>query len=63
MPKKGALKMLVDLSLISVGLWIAIPVCCSVYPQYSRIELSELENDIREKVDPKHSHLLYNKGL
>ena len=35
MPKGGPLKMMVDLGLISIGLWISIPICCSVYPQYS----------------------------
>jgi hypothetical protein len=63
-PKKaGAFKMIVDLTLISIGLWIAIPVCCSIYPQYSKISIKDLEEDVRTKVNPKHDHLLYNKGL
>jgi hypothetical protein len=64
MPKgPGAFKMLVDLALISVGLYIAIPVCCAVYPQYSRIEIKDLDEDLRKTLDPKLDHLVYNKGL
>lgn len=55
--------MLVDLALISVGLYIAIPVCCAVYPQYSRIEIKDLDEDLRKTIDPKLDHLVYNKGL
>lgn len=55
--------MLVDLALISVGLYIAIPVCAAVYPQYSRIEIKDLDEDLRKTIDPKLDHLVYNKGL
>ena len=55
--------MLVDLALISVGLYIAIPVCAAVYPQYSRIEVKDLDEDLRKTIDPKLDHLVYNKGL
>lgn len=63
MPKAGAPKLIADLALITFGLWIAMPVCCAVYPQYSQIKLDQLEDDIRKQVSPKHQYLLYNKGI
>jgi hypothetical protein len=37
LPKAGPLKLITDLALISVGLAVAVPIGCSIYPQYSSI--------------------------
>jgi hypothetical protein len=49
--------------MVGCGLVIAMPTCCAVYPQYSSISISDLEEEVKSKVNPKYKHLLYNKGI
>ena len=62
LPKAGPLKLATDLALISVGLTIAVPICCALYPQYSSIKVDALEPELKELLKVK-SYVLYNKGL
>jgi hypothetical protein len=63
MPKGKFMRLITDLTFISLGLWWAVPVAAAVYPQYPAIDVSNLESDIQEKVGNKHKFLLYNKGI
>lgn len=35
LPKTGPVKFVFDLAFIATGLWIAMPVCCGLFEQYS----------------------------
>lgn len=63
MPKSGPLAFMTNLAFISTGLWLALPVCGSLYPQYSPIAVDKLEPEIREQLGSKYKHLVYNKGV
>ena len=64
MPTRNPLKMLVDLSIVGLGLAIAIPVCCSVYPQMSSIEVCNVEEELQMSIKERNlTFLHYNKGL
>ncbi len=63
MPKGGPMKSIAEISFIAFGLWIAVPINCSVFPQMSQIRVQDLEEDVRKNVSSKHSYLVYNKGL
>jgi len=48
---------------VAVGLAVSMPVCCAVFPQTCRIRVDSLEPEIRDKVDGRAVHLLFNKGI
>ena len=49
---------------VALGLYIAMPVNCALFPQFSKIAVSQLEPEIQEKARAKNlTHLIYNKGL
>ena len=57
------MRFVADLSFITLGLWVAVPIAAAVYPQYPTIEVSRLEKEIQDKVGSTHKVLLYNKGI
>ena len=65
MPKSlGVTKVLLESLGVALGLYIAMPINCALFPQISRIAVSDLEPEIREKAMAKHlTYLSYNKGL
>ena len=63
LPKAGPVRFIADLSFFGIGLWIAMPVCCGLYPQYSKIMANELEEDVRAKLRADQQYLLFNKGV
>ena len=65
MPKpKTPLGTFVEVLGVALGLGIAMPVNCALYPQTSEIEVSKLEPEIQEAAKAKGlSVLQYNKGL
>ena len=65
MPKpKTPLGTFVEVLGVALGLGIAMPVNCALYPQTSEIEVSKLEPEIQEAAKAKGLSVLhYNKGL
>ena len=65
MPKQlGVTKVILESLGVALGLYIAMPVNCALFPQFSTIEVSKLEPEIQEKAKAKSvTHLVYNKGL
>ena len=49
---------------VALGLYIAMPVNCALFPQFSKIAVNQLEPEIQEKARANNlTHLIYNKGL
>ena len=63
LPKNKVLRFFTDLSFITFGLWLAVPVNGCLYPQYSPIGVDKLEPEIKERCGTKFTHLVYNKGV
>lgn len=63
MPKSGPLKRVVDVAAVGLGLWMAMPLCCGYFPQYEKIKLDDLEEDVRKNVTTDQNFLVYNKGV
>ena len=65
MPRQmGVTRLMLESIGIGAGLYISMPLNCALYPQMSRIAVSELEPEIAEQARARHlTHLLYNKGL
>jgi hypothetical protein len=63
-PKRNPMKTAVEMSVIILGLTLAMPVCCGVFPQMSSVAVCDLEEEIQSSIkDRKLTHLVYNKGL
>ena len=62
-PNNKYLRLFTEISFITFGLWVAVPVNGCLYPQYSPISVDELEPEIRERIGSKYTHLVYNKGV
>ena len=63
MPKGGPLAQLFNLAFIGTGLWIAMPICAGFYRNNEHILKEDLEEDIRAKMKPHQTYLIYNKGV
>ena len=65
MPKNvGVTRILLESLGVALGLYIAMPINCALFPQMSRIAVSDLEPEIQEKAKArKLTYLAYNKGL
>ena len=65
MPKaRTPLGMLAEAVGVTIGCYIAIPLNCSIYPQFRDIEVSKLEPEIQEAARTKGIKVLqYNKGM
>jgi len=65
LPKTGhPIRMFTEVIGLSIGLWIAMPMNCAFFTQYSPISIDKLEPELREKAKAKGlTHLIYNKGL
>ena len=65
MPKNmGVSRVLVESACVAVGLYIAMPVNCALFPQTSRIKVSACEAEIQERAKALQlTELVYNKGL
>ncbi len=65
MPKNvGVTRILLESLGVALGLYIAMPINCALFPQMSRIAVSDLEPEIQEKAKArKLTYLTYNKGL
>ena len=54
--------------LTGLCLSLSTPLCCALFPQTSRLEITDLENDLFQKwkdMEKKEddTYVLYNKGL
>ena len=65
MPKTmGLSRVIVESACVGIGLYIAMPVNCALFPQTSRIKVSECEAEIQERAKALQlTELVYNKGL
>ena len=65
MPKTmGVTRLLLESLSVGLGLYIAMPVNCALFPQMSRIKVAECENEIQERAKALQlDDLIYNKGL
>jgi hypothetical protein len=64
MPKRNPMKTLVDISMVTIGLTLAMPVCCGIYPQISSVQVCDLEEEIQASIKSRNlTYLHYNKGL
>lgn len=65
LPKKmGPARIAIETFGITCGLYIAMPINCALFPQMSKIAVSELEPEIQERAKARQlTHLIYNKGL
>ena len=62
--KMGPTRVLLEAMGVALGLYIAMPVNCALFPQFSKIAVSQLEPEIQEKARARNlTHLIYNKGL
>lgn len=65
-PKSRVPKTILELTVISVALYLALPVSVSLFPQRGEILASEIEEEFRDRKNSK-GHLIskyyYNKGL
>jgi hypothetical protein len=64
-PTSGILfKNSIEVFNVAVGLVIAMPLNCAVFPQFSKIYVDKLEKDLQEKIKGKgYKYLIFNKGL
>jgi hypothetical protein len=65
LPRTGSkVRILTEIIGVGTGLYIAMGVNCSIYPQFVAIDVSKLEPDIRAKAEAKGIKTLYfNKGI
>lgn len=65
MPKKmNFTRVMLEVLGVSLGLYVAMPLNCAMFPQNERIAVSELEPEIQEKAKAQNVQwLTYNKGL
>jgi hypothetical protein len=46
-PQRNPMKTVADLGVITLGLTLAMPVCCGVFPQMSKVAVCDLEEEIQ----------------
>lgn len=65
MPKRmGVMRLLLESIGVALGLYISMPINCALFPQMSKIAVSELEPEVAERARARDlTHLIYNKGL
>ena len=65
MPKSlGVTRILLESLGVALGLYISMPINCALFPQMSRIAVSDLEPEIQAKAKARNlTYLTYNKGL
>lgn len=66
MPKSRGPKTIVDLSVISFALWIALPISVSLFPPRGQAKNTEIEAEFREMRNSRGelvTSFYYNKGL
>lgn len=62
MPKRKAPKLVIELALCGVGLYLGLLMAISCFPQQGTLARSALEPEIVAKMK-EDTHVSYNKGL
>ena len=65
-PKAKALKTVLELTVISLSLWIALPLSVSLFPQRGEIPAAEIEPEFANRANSRGelvTKYYYNKGL
>ena len=63
-PVGSKMKIVTEVTGVAIGLYIAMGVNCSIYPQFVPINVNKLEPEIRDKALAKGINTLYfNKGM
>jgi len=65
-PKSRAPRTVLELVVISLALWTALPVSVSLFPQRGEINANEIEDEFRDRRNAKGQLIekyYYNKGL
>ena len=65
LPRSGnPMRIFTEILGVGTGLYIAMGVNCSIYPQFVGIDVSKLEPEIRARAEAKGIKTLYfNKGI
>ena len=63
-PKSSPIRLVTEITGVGIGLYLAIGLNCSIYPQYVPIDVNELEPEIKAKALARGINTLYfNKGI
>lgn len=65
-PKSRAPKTILELTVIALSLWVALPLSVSLFPQRGEINANEIEEEFKERRNSKGqlvTKYFYNKGL